>query len=171
MEGLHLNRKLNRDQVSSGPASSSTGARIHGCRPKCRRPSSLLTERVECRHDCPLIPVSSTGQALTVLIRNAAKAHLLRGRLEPCITVPVLTLKSLRQSRQRKGCGLRVGRSWTLTDPHAGQAIPLGQRAAMNSCSTAVSSENRLAASNSVIPLRWCIPGAFCAMSYPTFLG
>ena len=41
-----------------------------------------------------------------VLMRYAANAHLDRGRLEPCMTVPCFTEKSLPQSRQRNGWGL-----------------------------------------------------------------
>ena len=47
------------------------------------------------------------------------------------------------------------------------QAMPLGHLAAMNSRSTASSSENRAAASRIVMPLRWDFPGPVC-ISYPS---
>ena len=66
----------------------------------------------------------------------------LRGSLEPCITVPVLRLKSLRQSEHRKGWGLRVLRAWMSRLPQSGQDTPLGQRCSMNHCSVKSGSPN-----------------------------
>ena len=62
-------------------------------------------------------------------------AHLSREILELCKTVPVLMLKCLRQSRHRKGAGLRLATVAMLRLPHLGQATPLGQRCSMNHAS------------------------------------
>ena len=75
------------------------------------------------------------------------------------MTVPVLTEKSVRQARQRKGWGLRVGRSLTLSDPHSGQRTPSGQRMPTSSFSTAASSENMRAACMIERPFLCDLPG------------
>ena len=71
-----------------------------------------------------------------------------------CIAVPCLTEKNFLQELQR--CGIRgwAVRSFTLSDPHCGQVVPLGQRLSMNHRSAVASSGNILNSSASVIPLR-----------------
>ena len=80
------------------------------------------------------------------------------------MSVPVLTEKSLRQSRQRYGCGLRVGRSCTFSDPHFGQHAPAGQRFLTNHSSAVASSGNMRVMSTSESPLRSWRPGALRAI-------
>ena len=81
-------------------------------------------------------------------------AHTRSPRFEPCMTVPVLALKCLRQSRQRYGCGLRLSTSWMSTLPQCGQATPFGQRVWTNQASAVLLSGNMLVISSSVIPFR-----------------
>ena len=96
-----------------------------------------------------------------VVSRYDASAHVWYPRFEPSITVPVLTLKRLRQSRQRYGMVLCAAPDWTLTDPQRGQAAPFGQRSSAKNVSAVASSGNMRMRSTSVIPSRWACPGAF----------
>ena len=77
------------------------------------------------------------------------------------MSVPVLTEKSLRQSRQRYGCGLRVLLSWMLTEPHLGQQTPVGQRFLTNHFSAVALSGNIFIISTNDNPVLKDLPGAF----------
>ena len=80
--------------------------------------------------------------------------------LEFCSTEPVLTEKCFRQSRQRKGIGLRLLTIETLREPQSGQAIPFGQRCSMNHASAFSSESKRSVISRRVIPFPVRLPWA-----------
>ena len=54
--------------------------------------------------------------------RNTATTHFLKGILDRCMTVLVLTLKCLRQEPHQQGSGLREGTALILpSEPHIGR--------------------------------------------------
>ena len=80
------------------------------------------------------------------------------------MTVPNFTEKCLSQSRQRCGLVLLDVLGLMFTEPHLGHAIPSGHRFWMNHCSAVSSSGKMRNKSMREMPLRKCLPGAFCAI-------
>ncbi len=94
-----------------------------------------------------------------VAMRKIAIAQIWNPSLEHSMTVAVLVLNRLRQSRHRYGMERCLVLGFTLTDPQCGQTIPSGHLDWTNHASAVLSSGNFCISSIRLIPLRWDLPG------------